>query len=666
MAFATPLAFALAALAVPVVVFYILKVRLRRVPVSTNLFWKQIFDEKPPRSLWQYLRHVLSLLAQLLLVTLLVLAVADPYFSWQLLQARRIVAVIDNSASMRADDGESSRFDAAIDAALATVDGLRFRDEMAIVLAGSEPEVVVGMSGHAPTLKRALRSIEISDNSTDLKPAIDLGKRLVAEHPHGQVLVFTDGCRKKAEENNAEPDAAVSYRVFGSADAGNVGITRFQVRRSLIDPLGYEVLVAVRNASSHPVKGRLELELAGSPVDILPLDLSPEGVFARSLEKTSLEGGTLTASLTELQIADDDQEDEPSEASKPETDRKRVINSLATDDRAWAVLPARAIQNVLLITEGNLFLQKVFEANPLVRVTVQAEFPDKWPADGIVVLHRKVPEMLPPGQVFVVDPSGDCDAWKLGQPIRDPIVTEQDEASTLMTHVRLDNVVMPKARALTFTNPPHALASVLSGEAVYAEVKRERGKCLVLTVDINEGDLAFRTAFPIMVANTLGWFNGQTGELRQALPTGSIAEVELADDAETEESAFVLHNPSGDSQPLPVHRRAAAHEASNGDEEAGAIAESSAYLAVPPLNKCGVWSVARAASGEGESPLAELAVNLASDAESDLRTPAELITKPTNHLAASWFSRPLWYYLAAAACLLALVEWVLHQRRVLT
>ena len=40
-------------LIVPVVTFYVLKVRLRRVPVSTILFWRQIYDEHQPRSLWK-------------------------------------------------------------------------------------------------------------------------------------------------------------------------------------------------------------------------------------------------------------------------------------------------------------------------------------------------------------------------------------------------------------------------------------------------------------------------------------------------------------------------------------------------------------------------------------------------------------------------------------
>ncbi len=72
MLFAVPTALWLAAIALPIIALYILKVRLRRLPVSTNLFWKQIYDEKPPRSIWQQLRHWLSLLAQLLLLRLLV------------------------------------------------------------------------------------------------------------------------------------------------------------------------------------------------------------------------------------------------------------------------------------------------------------------------------------------------------------------------------------------------------------------------------------------------------------------------------------------------------------------------------------------------------------------------------------------------------------------
>ncbi len=50
MNFANPSSLLWAGLAVPIVIFYILKIRLRRVPVSTILFWQQIFEEKQPRA----------------------------------------------------------------------------------------------------------------------------------------------------------------------------------------------------------------------------------------------------------------------------------------------------------------------------------------------------------------------------------------------------------------------------------------------------------------------------------------------------------------------------------------------------------------------------------------------------------------------------------------
>ena len=269
MSLAVPSALLFALIALPIIVFYILKVRLRQVHVSTNMFWKQIFDEKPPRSIWQKFRHLLSLLAQLLLLALMVFALADPILSWQATKARRIVLVVDNSASMKATDISPSRFEAAIDRAVELADGMRFRDEMAIVLAGSRPDVVLGMSGHVPTLKESLRSIEVSDNPTRLDSAIELGKQLIGDYPNGEVVVLTDGCADLAagesggqgdalsandtetssvgdpheetiadtlplKEDSTGSNPKISWQVFAT-EASNVGITQFQVRRSLVD-----------------------------------------------------------------------------------------------------------------------------------------------------------------------------------------------------------------------------------------------------------------------------------------------------------------------------------------------------------------------------------------------------------------------------------------------
>ena len=106
--------------------------------------------------------------------------------------------------------------------------------------------------------------------------------------------------------------------------------------------------------------------------------------------------------------------DDDEAAEKDDGQSGLQLNALQADDQAWAVLPPRKIQNVLIITPGNLFLHKVFEANPLARVTVQKELPEIWPSDSLVVLHRNVPDSLPTGDVFIVDPRNGCDVFEVG------------------------------------------------------------------------------------------------------------------------------------------------------------------------------------------------------------------------------------------------------------
>ncbi len=720
MSFAVPAALFLTAVALPIIGLYILKVRLRRVKVSTNLFWKQVYEEKPPRSLWQNLRHLLSLLAQLLLLLLLVSAIADPYFFWQALQARRIVAVIDISASMKAQDVSPSRFEAARTAVHRVLDGLRFRDEMAIVSAGGRPEVILGMASHVPTLRRAIDGIEPVDTSASLDAAIELATQLIGDHPHGQIIVFSDGCAQRpsdvvtttqlagtehstevAQKSAVDPGAIanskpkqikpqVIHKTFATT-APNVGITQFQARRSLVDPLGYEILVTVRNASKNKVSGRLELELDEIPVDIIPINLKPEEVWTRSFEKTSLEGGVLKSALTQLAIDDanftpgQDSDGTKTNPAAPTTSSAISLNVLPTDDVAFAIVPARKVQNVLIVTPGNLFLRKVFEANPLVNISTSQEIPKQWPKDTIVVLHRLIPEILPIGPLLIVDPETNSDVWSLGELIENPIVTEQDDESPLMTHIRLDNVLMPEAKKMEFSLPVSQLAATVTGETVYASVQRPSGPCLVLSINLEKSDLAFRTAFPILIANALGWFAGQPSEHQPSLAGGQIAEFDPSNariylESQTESSVGdnTSESPSGvgratDSQTKPPTQASYRHFVKSPTGKQIPLMSRQ----IGPMSEVGIWEVQQQASdalkdrqsrttdsAEAAGTVVErFAINLANANESDLRPSDQFARSSDSSISSNWLSRPLWYYLIVCASFFCTAEWYLYQRR---
>lgn len=618
MSFVTPIALAWAALTIPIVVFYILKVRLRQVPVSTAIFWQQIYDEKAPRSLWQQLRHWLSLLVQIVWLLLLVLALAEPFLASELRSARRTILVIDNSASMNARDVLPTRLDAARRAARAHAATLRFRDEMAVIAAGTQPQVVCGLTGHERTLQRAIDSVAPTEGPSRVAEAVALARRLLADAPHGEIIVFSDGGFPESEK--LAGDDHVKLHGIGT-QAANVGITRFQVRRSQLDPIGYEILIEVQNAAVELTERRLELELNGIPVDVVPLKLAAGQVWSQTFEKTSVDGGTLTARLT-------------------------GEDALAADDMAQAILPRREMQRVLLISPGNLFLEKALAANPLVELQTTRTLPEAYEPGVIHVFHRLVPSQLPEGQSLVVEPLAGCDLWSVGAPLENPIVTQQQADSPLMQHVRLDNVLLPQARQLTPAEgiQPQVLVGAVSGDPLYLALRSPPRQVLVLTVNLDQGDLTFRTAFPILVTNALGWFAGHAGSLREALETGAVHELTLPESAASRE--LVLRAPDGATRPLPA---------------------TSGKLSIGPLDRVGIWSIVPAGdegANEPTEPLEQVACNLASRTESDLRPPEAWRTAASPELAAGLgLVRPLWFYLVALALVVAAVEWFLYQRR---
>jgi hypothetical protein len=637
MTLGTPLALLLALIAIPIVIFYILKVRLRRVPVSTNLFWNQIFEDKPPKSLWQNLRYWLSLLAQLLILALLVLAIADPILSWQTKGARRLVLVMDVSASMQAAEKATSRFDSAKQAAQRVLDGVREQDQVAILTAGTRPEVVLGMGNHVPSIRRAINDLLPVDTPANLGSAVELANQLLGDAPNGQVIVFTDQDTPKSTnpDNRAKETNTVEYRAFG-ANASNVGITQFQSRRSMADALGYELLVEVSNASDLPIQCRLEIELDERPVDIFPLKLQPNETWSRTLEKTSLEGGALKATLSKFE------NDQGQDRAKN--------NNLDVDDIAWAILPDRVIQPVLIVSPGNLFLQKVFEANPLVRVTVQKEIPTAWPENALIVLHKLIPDPLPSNPLFIIDPDTSSSLFRVDGLIDSPLVTEQDKDSPLMTHVRLDNVMFPNTKKLTFlTQTAKPVASCVGGESLFATLTHGDKKAVVLGVNLEQSDLAFRTVFPILASNAIAWFSSQSGELSLAIAGGDTARLNRSLSAGVPPENLWLISPG-----LQVKRQSGS--------------------TVGPLKETGVWELFE--WDDNGNPTAEnlrttgklvdrYAVNLESSSETDLRNTNDSDRAPKQTSIAYWFSYPPWYYLAILIGSLLVLEWGMYQRRVL-
>ncbi|MFY9255308.1 MAG: BatA and WFA domain-containing protein [Fuerstiella sp.] len=631
MSFSNPAALIWAALAVPIVIFYILKIRMRRVPVSTTMFWQQVFDEKAPRSIWQQLRHLLSLLLQLLFLALLVFSLTDPFFNSDVRQQRRVIVVVDTSASMQAKlEDDTTRLDAAKQQIQKMIQSLKSRDEMAIIVAGNQAHVACGLTSHQRTLQNHLDNIKATDGPTQVADAVEVGRRLLADHAKGEVVVVSDGCFTEAVGIAADPK--VVWAQIGEP-ADNLGLTRFQVRRSLLDPIGFQILVEVSNFSQTNADTSLDLNFNGELLDVIPLKLEPGEVWSRVFEKTSTGGGILLAA-----IAAEDQ--------------------LPADNAAQAILPERLRIPVTLVTNGNWFLERVLAANDVVDLTVTSTIPTELPPGGVLVLHQTVPQKIPAGKVFVVQPTTSTDLWKTAGAVTEPLVAKQDKENDLMKYVRLDNVLMPEANVLQPKTEFKALVEAISGDPLYLHFARPEGDVIVLSVNLDQGDLPLRTAFPIMLTNALSWFADGKGELVEAIATGIVTDVSLPPElqllAQQNSQKLALIAPSGSKTLINVEASVA---------RIGPLAEAGIWTLGTPLTDEQLQAITQeTADAQAAFPEFKIACNLNSPSESNLR-PTQDIIPQQEALQAGFGGRPIWFYLVLVGFLLIMVEWFLFQRR---
>jgi len=222
----------LLALAVPVVVLYFFRQRQQDLLVPTSFLWAEALrDTRAAAVLRKFLKSVLLLL-QLLFLALAVLALAGA--TAELLSGRAprlVVALLDRSASMGVRDaGGRTRMEAAKEALLGAVDGLRGEDRMMVAAVDARAEVLVPFTGERARLRAAVGRVEVRDLPTDFSDAAVLlrAQRTASTGRETEVLVLSDGA---FPDPGTLEGTKVSFVPLGEA-VDNAGITDVKVVRS--------------------------------------------------------------------------------------------------------------------------------------------------------------------------------------------------------------------------------------------------------------------------------------------------------------------------------------------------------------------------------------------------------------------------------------------------
>ncbi|HEV8643254.1 MAG TPA: VWA domain-containing protein [Methylomirabilota bacterium] len=481
MSFLSPLAFAIFALSLPLVLLYFLKVRRRQQTVPSLLLWDPSLRDREASAFFQRLQRDPLLILQILALLALTLALARPAVTVMGQGARKVVVVLDTSASMKARDVGSSRFAVARSQAAALVGRLGEGAEVMVIETGVHPRVLAPLSRERERAVAAIRAAQPRDLPHRVSEAVRTARALVGADPRAAIYVFTDGAfTLPATPEIADP----RLRWVGVGQGGrNVGITNLAVRKSYYGSYDYQAFASFVNYSAQTQTFTFTLEIDGTPIAEKPLTLEPNVRRAVVLPFSHTGGGTVKASVD---LRDD----------------------LATDNVAYAVLPPPRKIQVLLVSQGNLFLEKVLRTDPQVALEVQT--PEQYQGGmgeaDVVVLDSVTPPRVGAGRfIFVNTVPPDVPLEALGR-IERPVIMDWDRAHPVMRHVELAKVVIEDALRVRPLAAGRPLVEAMGGPLIYALEEPDR-KAIFFGFDLFKTDFPLRVAFPLILSNGLRWLH---------------------------------------------------------------------------------------------------------------------------------------------------------------
>ncbi len=513
-------AWALVAL-VPVIALYVLKKKTKPLACSSVLLWRRMEAESLRSKPFQRLKNQLLLWLQILIVVLLALGLMRPVSGGG--SGGEAVFVFDLSLSMQTLDSQKvSRLERAQSQALALLDGMRETEALTVLAAGDSFEQTLSRSTDHAAARRAISALKAQNGGADLAGALSLAEAMRRDVPGLRVYVFTD-------------DAQL---LPGNATLCAVG-----------EPMDN---VSILDATLQPESGTAfaRVQNRGAAREI-SLECEADGALC-DVRTVTLEAGAQTGVRFAIPVD-----------TEGVTVRLSQADALAADDIRYAVRQENAKRTALLVTQGNVFLERALALDERLEVDVAAPrdigasaaydlyvydgcLPEEWPEDGAIWA------LNPSGAVGQLTPSDSA-------PVTAPLRAAAGEAAREITqHLLLSDIAIQTSRSMEGGVPV-----LTAGERVLMAVGEENGRRVAaLGFDVHSSNLPLKADFPVLVQNLLAYLLPETASAVQNAVCGKP--VAIHTDARAEE-AFVL---------TPTARRA---------ELAGGVLEDTGEIGVYTL-----------------------------------------------------------------------------------
>ncbi len=479
--------------AAAITALYLVRLRRRRVVVAFAPLWLGLAGEPRATRVSRRLRHWLSLALALALFGSIWVGAVDPRPVAVDRAGRSLVILIDRSASMSARDEPGSRLRAAKARAIEIAAGLTPADRALVASFAADVSAESGFETDPHHLARAIAAVTPSEDGGDLPRALAFAAAVLHGRPRPTVVLISDGGFSD-DARRAPPDGLDLRYVPVGNRAKNVGILSFAARRLPADPATVETALIVQSFGPAPARVGVEIGSGGTIVEKLDLSLAPGERRHLALENLFAPEARIEARLTG-------------------PDGLAGMDDLALDDRAVALVPPLPRRRVLRVGGPDLYLDgALLSLGRTVRVdrlgAAEVERALARARDYDLIIFDGVTPATSPsaGRYLYLNPEGGGSPFPVRGTVHDPVL---DPASLhrehpLLHQLDLTEVNVAEAHRLALAPGDLALAGSFGVPLV---VVRERPglRIAALSFDPRRSDLPMRPAFPLLIANALGW-----------------------------------------------------------------------------------------------------------------------------------------------------------------
>ncbi|RKU06702.1 hypothetical protein C6503_25690 [Candidatus Poribacteria bacterium] len=268
---------------IPLILHLLNRERARRLIFSTVRFIQMSHQTNVRR---HKLKRLLLLLMRILMLALLGLAFARPFFAdapeftQKTGGKRNAVIILDTSYSMQYE----GVFENAKKEAGKILDGLDAADAACLILSSDNARVVAPLGSEFAHVRTALNNAETSNEHTDYLDAMQTADEVLQPIPIGEKQVYLVGdMQKRGWENFIEtdklsPDVQIHFVDVRAEKPQNFAITDISVPPVILKEQKASQLVArVHNFGAEPVEDlQVRLFIDGNVIDSVALDIEPD------------------------------------------------------------------------------------------------------------------------------------------------------------------------------------------------------------------------------------------------------------------------------------------------------------------------------------------------------------------------------------------------------